>query len=62
MPAHDRAARRRVKAGSQRQRGVWLYVTSEELEKGGYRDGVLPERYRLWAQRGGSLFVQLYKG
>lgn len=41
-----------------RERGCWLYVTAEQLEKAGY--GPVPF-YRTWASTGGRMVVQLYR-
>ncbi len=61
MPAYDPALRRRAKRGSQRQRGVWLHIAAEELQ----RAGVLPDEpapwYRVWGSSRGGLFVRLYR-
>lgn len=61
MPAYDPALRRRAKRGKQRERGVWLYVAAEELQKAGVPlDGPTPH-YRVWGSSRGGLFVRLYR-
>lgn len=58
---YDSAARRRtVRRG--RERGCWLFVPAEELLAAGI-DPYAPETpyYRVWARRGGSVLVRLYR-
>jgi hypothetical protein len=60
MPCYDRAKRRRtVRRG--REKGCWLYVPAEELEKAGYDPGGPPPFYRVWASPRGSLRARLYR-
>ena len=68
VPAHagggqyDRARRRRAKR-SGRQKGCWVYIPGEELDKTGHgaanSDG--PPAYRIWGNPRGRVCVQLYR-
>jgi hypothetical protein len=53
MPTHDTAARRRGKR-SGRERGCWLYVPAETLERAGWSLEAPPPWYRLWGSYDGS--------
>jgi hypothetical protein len=61
MPAHDEGYRRRgVRKG--RERGCWVYVPAELLERGGLvaaPDGGAPF-YRIWNGRKRTVLVQFY--
>jgi hypothetical protein len=60
MPAYDHAHRRRaVRRG--RERGCWVYIPAEELQKAERYDADLPPRYRLWARPRGSVVIRLYR-
>jgi len=57
---YDSARRRRSKRAG-RERGCWLYVPGEELNKAGFNGHDPPPFYRIWAGTRGGLFVRLYK-
>lgn len=57
---YDASARRRAQRRG-RERGCWLYVPAEELEKAGYRPGDPPPFYRTWGSSRGGVFVRLYR-
>lgn len=59
MPAHDEAIRRRSTRKG-KERGCWLYVPAETLEKIGRNDPEPPD-YRMWVGRSGSLCVTFYQ-
>lgn len=59
--SHDPAQRRKtVRRG--RERGCWLYVPAEQLERAGYPTvrGSSTPWYRTWLGRKGTILVQLY--
>lgn len=59
--SHDPARRRKtVRRG--RERGCWLYVPAEQLERAGYSlaPGSPTPWYRTWLGRKGTVLVQLY--
>ena len=59
IPGYDPAARRRgVRRG--RERGCWLYVPAEELERIGVDPKGAAPWYRIWTRRK-TLLVQLYE-
>lgn len=56
---YDSAARRQsVRRG--RERGCWVYIPAEELDKTGFGDGP-PPFYRCWGGGRGRTVVQLYR-
>lgn len=57
---HDPAARRiTVRRG--REKGCWLYVPVEVLERVGWSPDDPPPYYRTWPGRKHTVLVQLYK-
>ena len=57
---HDHAMRRRsLRSG--RERGCWVYIPAEELQKTGVALADAPPAYRVWAGPRGRVVVQLYK-
>lgn len=54
-------ARRRKGVRKGRERGCWVYVPKEELEKTGFDPQEDPPAYRLWASDRGRCVIQLYK-
>ena len=58
---HDHAARRRA-TRSARQKGCYIYIPAEQLEKAGYNPDDTPPSYRVWGAPRGRVVVQLYKG
>lgn len=61
MPQYDPAVRRRARRNTKRERGAWIYVPAEELERAGGYAGEEPPFYRLFPGRKGSVLVQLYR-
>lgn len=60
MTVYDQARRRRAQRRG-REKGCWVYIPAEELEKAGRPvDGPAPF-YRLWTSSKGRLLVQLYR-
>jgi hypothetical protein len=56
---YDHAERRRsVRRG--RERGCWVYIPAEELERTGHASGP-PPFYRLWGTARGGVLVRLYR-
>ena len=63
MPSHDPAARRKMVTRGD-ERGGWLYVPFEQLERAGIADSPRdrPLYYRTWERPGRkSLVVSLYR-
>jgi hypothetical protein len=60
MRRYDSAMRRRGQRNG-RERGCWVFIPAEELEKAGYppADGV--PFYRTWGAARGRCLVQFYK-
>lgn len=58
---YDRGARRRsVRKG--RERGCWVYIPAEELEKAGIDPtDAEPPLYRTWGTKRGGVLVRLYR-
>jgi hypothetical protein len=56
---HDQAARRRSKRKG-RERGCWVYIPGEQLERAGIDPSGPPPFYRTWDGRKRTLLVQLY--
>lgn len=62
MPSHDSAARRKVQS-RQRQRGCFVYVPLEVLQKAKAslpEDGGPDLYYRTWAGSNSSVIVRFY--
>lgn len=58
MPRYDPAARRRgVRKG--RERGVWIFVPAEELERIAVDPRAAAPWYRIWTRRK-TILVQFY--
>lgn len=56
---YDPARRRRgVRRG--RERGCWLYVPAEELERAGVPAPDAAPHYRVWGLKGRTVMVKLY--
>jgi len=59
MPAYDPARRRQgVRKGG--ERGLWVYVPAEELEKAQIAVNGSPPFYRLWAHEK-AVLVRFYR-
>lgn len=43
-----------------RERGCWVYIPAEELEKTGHGSGDVAPFYRVWGASRGRVVVQLY--
>ena len=56
---HDQASRRRSKRNG-RERGCWVYIPGEQLERAGISPSDPPPFYRTWDGRKRTLLVQLY--
>lgn len=59
MKRYDVAARRQSKRTG-RERGCWLYIPAEELEKAGIDPTGPPPFYRTWGTSRGGIMVRLY--
>jgi len=62
LPAgkHDASARRRaVRSG--RERGCWVYIPAEDLQKAGIDPQGPRPWYRTWGRARGGVLVRLYK-
>lgn len=57
---YDSGARRQSKR-KQRERGCWVYVPAEELQKAGFDPQGPPPLYRTWGSKSGGVFVRLYR-
>lgn len=57
---YDSAARR-VAQRHGRERGCWVYVPAEELERAGWPSDSPAPFYRVWGTRGRGVLVRLYK-
>lgn len=57
---YDSAARR-VAQRRGRERGCWVYVPADELERAGWPLDGPPPFYRTWGTRGRGVLVRLYK-
>lgn len=44
-----------------RERGCWLYIPAEQLERAGVSRDARPPFYRTWAGPRGRVVVQLYR-
>jgi hypothetical protein len=44
-----------------KEKGAWLYVPAEQLDKAGWPHDGPPPRYRTWNGRKHTLLVQLYR-
>ena len=59
MGSYDHARRRRTKRAG-RERGCWLYVPAEQLERAGIDPKAQPPYFRTWNGRKRTILVQLY--
>lgn len=59
MGRYDHAARRLSKRTG-RERGCWLYIPAEQLERAGFDLREPPPYFRTWNGRKGTILVQLY--
>jgi hypothetical protein len=57
---YDAVARRQSKRTG-RERGCWLYVPADELEKAGIDPHGPAPFYRTWGSPRGSVMVRLYR-
>lgn len=56
---HDQGARRRsVRKG--RERGCWVYIPAEQLQRSGIDPRGAPPYFRSWDGRKRTILVQLY--
>lgn len=60
MKRYDLAARRRGQRKG-RERGCWVYIPAEELEKAGRAASEDPPYYRTWGTKRGVVLIRLYK-
>jgi hypothetical protein len=60
MGRYDSAARRQSRREG-RERGCWVYIPAEELDKTGHGNGAPPPAYRVWGSTRGRIVLQLYK-
>lgn len=54
-------ARRRKATRAGRQRGCYIYVRAEELDRAGYPPSEPPPYYRVWGTQRGGVMVRLYR-
>lgn len=52
---------RRQASRTQRERGCWVYIPAEELQKAGIDPHGDAPYYRTWGSRRGSVLVRLYR-
>lgn len=57
---YDSGARRQAKRKG-RERGCWVYIPAEELQKAGHDPHGEPPLYRTWGTRSGGVLVRLYR-
>lgn len=57
---YDAMARRQSQRRG-RERGCWVYVPAEELQKAGIGPDDDPPLYRTWGTARGGVFVRLYR-
>lgn len=57
---HDHAARRRAQRHG-REKGCWVYIPAEMLERAGYGESESVPWYRCWAAPRGRVAFQLYR-
>lgn len=57
---YDAMARRRSKRTG-REKGCWLYIPAEQLDKTGHGGDSPAPFYRVWGAPRGRLTIQLYK-
>jgi len=55
------SARRRRSVRKGRERGCWVYVPGEELEKASIPPADPPPYYRLWPRKRATVLVQFYR-
>lgn len=58
---HDQMARRQSKR-SGKERGCWIYLAAEELDRTGFGGDTPAPAYRVWPAPRGRVAVQLYRG
>lgn len=59
LPQYDAGLRRRSQR-TQRERGCWVYIPSDELLTAGIPLDGPPPFYRVWGRARGSVLVRLY--
>lgn len=59
MPSHDTAARRRAQRRG-REKGCWVYVPAEALQRAGFDPDGPPPFYRTWGSTRGTAVVRFY--
>ena len=57
---YDAGARRRAQRRG-RERGCWVFVPAEELERAGIDPAGEPPFYRTWGTSRGGVLVRLYR-
>lgn len=57
---YDHGVRRRAKRTG-REKGCWLYIPAEQLDKTGHGTSTEPPFYRVWGAARGRLTIQLYR-
>jgi hypothetical protein len=60
-PGRYDSALRRQSQRRGRQKGCFLYIPADELERAGFDPEGPPPFYRVWGSSRGGLFVRLYK-
>lgn len=55
------SGQRRMAQRSGRERGCWVYIPAEELQKAGIAPDDPPPLYRTWGTRRGGVLVRLYR-
>lgn len=60
MKRYDSALRRRAQRKG-RERGCWVFIPAEELEKAGRSPELEPPYYRTWGTKRGVVLVRIYK-
>lgn len=58
--SHDYARRRRAQRRG-RERGCWVYIPGEQLERLGFAPGEAPPWYRVFDGLRGTALVRLYR-
>lgn len=56
---HDQGRRRQSRRNG-RERGCWVYIPGEQLERAGISTREAPPFYRSWDGRKRTILVQLY--
>lgn len=57
---HDAAARRKAQRRG-RERGCWVYISAEALERAGLASEAFVPWYRVWGGQRGRYVVTLYR-